>query len=374
MKRKTAALLALITLCTACLSGCWDATQLEDLATPIVIGMDAADDGFINVSSVYWQPKQGEEENAYHLETMRVGTLDMNRQKRVFSATGKWTLGMLQCVLFDEALATRGLYPYYNVYINDADTKEGIAVAVADGGSAAALLEKAQDAQSDPALDIIDLMRDNHKDSVLPLCNLFAFDVACRSPGVQPVLPLVRRQQDGKLEITGTALFDGERMVGKLDLNQTLYLMLLREGTHNLSVPFAVRDETGAVRDRGSVQVALRRHVQVRRDAQSGALYYDVTLSGDADITEYTTAYIPGDVASGHQKIRQDVAARIEQGCREVIDTVQQGYGVDSFGFSQHALARWRLDLQDTIDADFRDKAHINVRVQIGLVNSGQIR
>jgi spore germination protein len=138
--------------------------------------------------------------------------------------------GKIQQFLIEDSLASKGINNLLEVIERDS-TDPPTAFVLITEGSPKGMLDALQ-GYSDkplPAFYIHDLIRSNIKSSYIPETRIFQFSTLYFSPGIDPVAPIIKHQTDkGKgVELTGTALFSGDKFVGKVDTKETPFLLAM---------------------------------------------------------------------------------------------------------------------------------------------------
>lgn len=375
-KRLLTGLLCLV-ICTT--SGCWDAVQLEETALMLI--------GSYDLRQV----------SGKHGEIIEVGSmvavLDKNAPQKYYidvipgiTATGTRTGRLLridkqefrartlQGMLYGEALARRGLH-----LINDYPERTGrfginLPIGVVEGKARDALHIDVERSPN-PAFFLRDLLRTANKQNFIVNMNLQQFTHHAHSPGLNPVLPLLRvyrdpdaKQPSRKVKISGTAIFKEDRMIAKVDTKESEVLTLLRGWRAAGNFTQAVQTANGM--DNVTVSCSNKRKVKVRRVGDE--YYYTVTVLLDGTLAEHSLReqMIDGKYV---RQIESSFEKSLKKRCDTFIDMMQHEFKVDCIDITGYALAKWRGELEQQDFSELVQHYHINVAVKLNITEAGEL-
>ena len=133
-------------------------------------------------------------------------------------------------------------------------------------------------------------------------------------------------------------------------------------------IPFVI---TGKGRGRlGTVFVGNGRKVRVERQGDQYTFNITITLKGQ--LIEHQNPVILTRNREFLSMIEAQVAADIESECQTLIDTMQEEFKWTA-SISAIRLAKWRSELEDTVDEGFIERANINVDVKVHIGNTGDL-
>jgi len=183
------------------------------------------------------------------------------------------------------------------------------------------------------------------------------------------VLPILRVDA-GEVKISGLGIFRKDKLIDRVGLDGARPLTLLRGVKCKGYIPFVITREGEEV-DRGTVFVGNGRKVRVERQGDQYTFNITITLKGQ--LIEHENPVILTRNREFLSMIEAQVAADIESECQTLIETMQEEYRVDCIDISKYALAKWRSELEDTIDEGFIERANINVDVKVHIGNTGDL-
>ncbi|HHW15685.1 MAG TPA: Ger(x)C family spore germination protein [Firmicutes bacterium] len=394
------------------LTGCWDFREPNKVGFIEALGVDRTTDGHVELSALIAIPSAqvsggggggggGDSgKRPLLLQTARGRTLseallNMNRfTSRVL------TVSQCRVVVFSEEVARRGLTPYIGLLTRWYEFRSTMVVLITEG-RASECLRIESPLERDPVEFFVNLVS-----MVSPSMGVgSAFQVqdllhVMGNYEGEPVAPLVAPYQSGAgpspgqtsrgtgpeaqassgsggkaavpknaVQFKGLAMFQGSRMVGKLDaLASSYYLMLV--GRHQLS--FQVVPDPLVRGNYVMVQAkAIKRDVRVRR--VYGRPELDISLEVPLDLVEVqSTVDYTG--RRNRPLLERAVAEKLGRGCRQVVAQAQRRFRTDIFQFGTFFRVRF-LTWPAWVKYDWLHKqfprAKINVTVEARLRRPG---
>lgn len=214
------------------LTGCWDRTEMDDLAFVVLLGLDQAEPpDQLLVSMQVVRPgalrpgrSGGGQEQAWEVISA-AGESVTHAQRRLLHRSARYPLlSHAAGVVVGEELARAGIAPIVTMLMRHMEFRTNQDVFVTPGRALDLLLGADMPVERVPGL----FLRENHK--WMPLAgqgvrtNLREVAATLGLPGQDPLLPrvhLVKRQEDGGaariMSTAGMGVFRGERLVGWLE-------------------------------------------------------------------------------------------------------------------------------------------------------------
>lgn len=214
--RSVIRLLTIFLACSMVLTGCWDQRVFEQVGMTLSLGIEQLENNNLLITTVY--PVIGGAET---------GVVDIISNQTVVVRGGRTEVrkmapkqiegGKIQQVLISDSLAKKGIHDLLEVFQRDPITP-AVAFVVIVEGSPQELLKKASEFKTKPRVSfyMYQLLENNVRLSNIPNTKVFDFDINFFAPGLDPIVPLVKIEND-LIKITGCALFQGDKMTGKLE-------------------------------------------------------------------------------------------------------------------------------------------------------------
>jgi Ger(x)C family germination protein len=374
------------------LSGCWDAKVLAETVFPLAIGFDVHTPGEENESEAsarharydatvvfphLAEIREGTEDAvpADDRSAFRVNTVRVDSSAEIRNALGAqldypYLSGQLQTIVFHQDVAAQGLNPLLETYARDVNVSGAVQLAVSESSSREVFQTKVSG--HNPAIYLTEMLNYAPQKLWIRPTNLFEFSVQ-QGRGKNPVLPLITASKDGQIVLSGMAVFDKDRMIGKLDLDQSRILLFLRGAKAQGYMPFQVTE--GEKTDlEGSLWMKNRRRVQISLGPEG--IQAEITLRLSGRVAELIT---PGGSYRAldqevYRSIETAVARQVQAQCEAFLSRMQHEWGVDCIDVSRYIAIQDRNHTLGDLDAGLIRQAAVTVRVEVDLTEHGEIR
>jgi len=374
--RRKMLLAAIMTLQIISVSGCWDYRDINSTAFPqlgaydlheesnTALGNLPSDEQQVDLTVVI--PTVSPELESKFLIHKTSGLLIASaRGQKTYSLPGEYSAGVASNIVFSEALAATGLNKVSDALSRGALNPHTENYSVSEGRAETILRVPIKDYPS--MGDYLRmLIRSSNRRTFMPSTTLHQFEVD-QNPGKNPVMPLLGIKDD-KVMFSGAAIFKKDKMVGKANLNETQYLVMLRGIPSTGNLPFILNKE-GKMSDIGSINVNNKRKVKVERNGDNFTFTISITLAGH--LAEHSSEDLFTQNEELRTEIEDQVASDVTEGCNKFIKKMQDQYKVDCIDISKYALAKWRNELEDKVDKNFIENVDIKVDVKVKLENVG---
>ncbi|MED1470513.1 Ger(x)C family spore germination protein [Bacillus salipaludis] len=364
------------------LTGCWDRTELNDLAIELGWGLDQAENNKIEISAQFIIPSK--------IGMGQSGRSEAGKTVFIESGTGKDTLEAVQnmqtklsrevfrghrrVIVIGEQLARRGLDPFLDTYSRDPDIRLRADALIVKGSTAKQFLEASYPLENIPALGA---MKEHSQVGGMGDTSLLNFFIAIMSDGITPTLPVIELNQGSKkqdqtsakgFQIVGMAVFNKDlKLKGFLNLQEDkIYLWLINRLTKQ-TITVTVPEGKGTA----SLYI-IKMNSKIIPIIQGHTIKYDIILSGEGIIRENNTNL---DLT---QSKNLDLLERVlekgaEKEALQTIEKVQKQYGTDIFGFGeaihQKYPSQWKV-LKKSWTNQFR-KVEVSVHANLTIRRVG---
>ncbi|PFA62995.1 spore gernimation protein [Bacillus sp. AFS015802] len=208
------------------LSSCAESSTLEKIGMVTTVGYDKKEDGEIHTTTLILEtdPQSMDSTNVLSSDslTSKGARIEIN-----LKSPKKLESGQLRVALYGEDLAEDGLINLADTLSRDHSISDLTFLAVVEG-SAGELLKHKYAQFSDAGQYVYKEIEQNIKGEVIPSPTLHETLHDYYSVGVDPVLPLLKVEDD-MINITGMALFKGDRMVGRIPPRDSFYVKLVSD-------------------------------------------------------------------------------------------------------------------------------------------------
>ncbi|MDQ6595818.1 Ger(x)C family spore germination protein [Bacillus salipaludis] len=364
------------------LTGCWDRTELNDLAIELGWGLDQAENNKIEISAQFIIPSK--------IGMGQSGRSEAGKTVFIESGTGKDTLEAVQnmqtklsreifrghrrVIVIGEQLARRGLDPFLDTYSRDPDIRLRADALIVKGSTAKQFLEASYPLENIPALGAL---KEHSQVGGMGDTSLLNFFIAIMSDGITPTLPVIELNQGSKkqdqtsvkgFQIVGMAVFNKDlKLKGFLNLQEDkIYLWLINRLTKQ-TITVTVPEGKGTA----SLYI-IKMNSKIIPIIQGHTIKYDIILSGEGIIRENNTN-LDLTQSKNLDLLEHVLEKEAEKEALQTIEKVQKQYGTDIFGFGeaihQKYPSQWKV-LKKSWANQFR-KVEVSVHANLTIRRVG---
>ncbi|MCK8486539.1 Ger(x)C family spore germination protein [Paenibacillus sp. MBLB2552] len=373
-------------------AGCWDSSEVNDLALELAWGIDAAKDQGVMVSAQVIVPFRigsaqgsagggggGSQEKPYFVVAgIGKDTLDAVQQMQT-KLSRQMFRAHRRVIVIGEALARRGLKEVLDTYSRDPTLKLRSDVFIMKGGTANEFLKVAYPLEDIPGLAAL---KEYNQIGALKEMGLINLMISATSDGNCPALPVIaigfesdkqEEDQDGSarmkgFRINGTSIFDNDlKLLGYIDTREGRLLRWVKGELGKLIVTADIPQ------DKGRISFDMNKlNSKVQPIFQGDNIKFHVTLSGQGMIRENNSNL---DLTQTHNLafIKELLEKQVEASVQQTIRKVQREFGSDVFEFGEtiHRKhhSRWN-SLKDDWNQEFR-KAEVTVKANLSIRRIG---
>ncbi|RYG72481.1 Ger(x)C family spore germination protein [Lentibacillus lipolyticus] len=333
----------LLTIVLCCipifLSGCWDRTEVNDLAIIAGVGLDRTDNGKIELSVQITNPKaiggpgmsSGSGQSGQQPVIVKTGTgktIYDARSKLQEKTSRQLFEGHNRVIIIGKSLAETGIRKHIdffarfpiprlraNVFFTDGKATDILKVipSFENGESAEAARELAElkIGMNVTTKDLLQQLASSSGDTALPK------------------ITASKSKLGEGLKVNGTAIFKNNKLTGQIDDKVTRGLLWLTDAIETASVTIQPKDAEGYI----SFKI-LRSSTELIPTIKNGKWKMIVRITTEDDVTENETKLDMMDPKIV-EKLEKQMEKSIDKRIQLVLDEVQTGMEADVFGFGE---------------------------------------
>ncbi|MNO41807.1 Spore germination protein A3 precursor [compost metagenome] len=357
-----------------CLSGCWNYTEVDDMAivAGVAIDRDKAN-GKIQLTAEMVDIKGGLDQNHAGSKTLSLtGNTIFDIVRNMISITGKklfWSHA--KSIIFSEDVARGGLIKTIDWYSRDTETRSDVFIFVSSEPTAREVLNLKSTTEPIISFELAQMMRDEKFTSSAPTVEIWDFIDKLETSGKHALAPLIQvHEQNGQKNerVVGCAIFSKDKMIGKLNGKETKNVLFAKDDIKGGVL--AVNDQKGV--PTYSLEI-LSNRTKVKPKLVDGALTLQVKTITHTNLDEVMTS----ESFSGNENvsaIEERAGKALQEEILSVIRKVQQEYHADVFGYGEiiheHQPGNW-AKLRDNWDNEFA-KMDITVNSKVIIESSAK--
>ncbi|WP_027626108.1 Ger(x)C family spore germination protein [Clostridium lundense] len=370
-------LIVVLIVLSVFLQGCWDQKIYENTGFVLQVGLEPSsndqDNLLITYSIPVVEPNAKEQIEVIYNSNEKILREFREDARRISPKLLEG--GKVQQILISESLAAKGgISNLLEVFERDPSNPSVAYVAIVDG-SPKNLIKTAQTFgdKPRPAFYVNQLIEHNIKLSYVPDTQVHLFTTDFFSPGIDPIAPILKIQFDkGKgVETIGTALFSGDKFVGKIDTKDTLLLLSMMGKAKKSTYINSSLENLGNnnVKKGCAFNISkVKRKIGTYVIANTPAV--DINLDFKGSLSELYWDAIPDKAAQ--KNIEKILANEIEKSCKKVLKYTQE-VGSDPLGIGDIVRAKHNSYWKSVDWNKVYPHVNFNINVNVHILHHGNI-
>jgi spore germination protein KC len=368
--------LLLIVLIT---TGCWDRTEINDIAFVIGTAMDLTEDGKILGSVQIALPpsaqggpgKSGKQEQYFMISAVGNNSSEVIRNlqdrlsRRLFYAHRS-------VVFIGEQLARHGIKDVLDHFSRDPRTRLRTFIMVAKGAEGREMLQIRYPFEQVPS-EAVREMEVSRAGLGVTMRDLF---IAAASEGIDPVMGVIEKSipsegiddsEDSLFRLAGAAVFKEFKLAGFLNNKETRGLLWVLGKMEIGRITAVLPGDNGNV---GMVLTDSKRRITA--DVRGGKIKVHILLEGNGNLYENNTKLDIGQTEN-LEHVQTALEKSVETEVRDLLKKAQKKYKVDAIGIGQTIYrdqpGQWKR-LKEKWDKQFPE-AEIALTVKLSIKGTG---
>lgn len=331
----------IIMLVPLLLTGCWDQQVYERIGFVLQVGIESSEDKKLLVSytAPVTDPKKSE---VVELLSNEAGLLREFRENSRRVSAKLVEAGKAQQIVISSSLAEKGIKNLLELYERD-PANPAIAYVVISEDSPRELFNVSQKLgdKPRPSFYLNQLIENNSASSNCPNTSVFEFSVENFAPGIDPMVTMVKiENEQGKgLRIDGSALFSGDKMVGKIKPKETSLILAMKgKMKHTEYIFTSVGPPENDVTGKTGVAVLLskpKRKINIKIENNLPVVKISLKFTGDYDECGWNHI----DKKDVQKKYEKLMGEELKNECMKVLKYTQE-VGSDPLGIGDMVRAK----------------------------------
>jgi spore germination protein len=354
-------------------SGCWSQKLFEDIGFILQMGLESAPDNKIQLSVTSPVVETGVKEKV-DFEYTTVETLIRSSRQKIRNVSGKMLQGgKIQHLYFSRELAEKGIHEYMEIFLRDPENPLLANIMVVDGSPREMMETSLQfKDKARPGVYVAKLIEDAHNRFAAPEARIFNYTIWYYSGTIDPITTFI--QYDGRnIRMAGTALFSGDKMVGTINVDQTMLLNALRGKCRQFEYVYRgmVPGEDQEDLKKGAVLNIIHPKCRFEIDTGGNKPAIKVNFKGEAALDEDA-----GPHGIEKEEVQKDLEKILEESMeKDILALLKhlQEVGSDPIGFGEILRAKQNAYWKS---ANWKEKyktAEFTVEVKVNLNTYGTI-
>ncbi|WP_158735295.1 Ger(x)C family spore germination protein [Alteribacillus sp. YIM 98480] len=364
MKKKKFISLSVLIL----LTGCLDTQIIDEILLIQTVGIDKHEENKLKYTVTYPFFLEQGEESTLNMEQLSVISETTEEARSLLNTRAQQPLryGQVRVIMFGKEVAEEGLEKYVKSFYRNPRIGSQIFLSLAEGKTEEILRLKGEKQQR-IGMYFSDLIEQNIEFENIPETNMHLFLFDLYSDGKDAILPLITKEGE-EPKLIGTALFDFDRYIDNIDLNETYIFKQLRDGSEGGTSQFMVEHE-------GKKEYVVIENVftdvQYKEKKRTPYPEYDIQVEIQGEITD-NTGNIDLNDSNQVTKIEESVGKQIKTESEKLIKRFQE-LKVDPLGFGEKYRSKTRNWKPNEWKENIYPQTKSNVKVDLEILQSGAI-
>lgn len=309
--------------------------NVEKLGIPVGVGTDieiTPKGAIYNSSYLIYSFEESEEISNDVLKGVSIN-IPGTRENRQLKAGYEIIIGLSRMYIYSEDTARYGIRNFLDVNLNSAELNDR-ALTVVCKGKAEDILKVNVNGYPNSVEFIEGMVKNLRQYNFFPMqYTTVDLNVRADAEGRNIVLPYIE-MKNGNLETTGLAIFRGDKMVGKADMDETKIINILKEDKVNGMFTLQ-QDENKYI----NCYTSSRRKVSCYKTGEKYNFLIDLNLKGNiVSNSQYKGVGKNIEILKDYE---EDMKSYIEKQCNETINNIKCEYETDVLGLGKYAAAKY---------------------------------
>lgn len=285
-------------------------------------------------------------------------SLGETRQTRQLESDKKLTLGIMRVYAFSEETARYGLREWMDINFNNAFFNDRVICIICKGTAQELFNFKIPGYQS--SVEYIENMVKNLEEYNFFKMQYSINDIIVRvdEEGRNALLPYIETDGD-KVKVTGLAIFNKDKMVGKADIRETKVINMLKEN----NVRGILTLQKGPTEYINVMAKAKRKIKCVKED---GKYKFTINLNIKAEVISNEVYKKMYEKQENIKLFEHDMKVLVEKQCNDLINDIKGKYQTDILDLGRVAVAKYGRETGEDWDkAVSQSEIVVNVKVNV---------
>lgn len=243
-KKKLIMIILIIIMCPILLCGCWDYEEIDSLAivSGIAVDKDKISNKYTVTAEIITTQMQGSSSIISSELYVSEGESVFSAVRNMIQKTGlKLFWSDAKVLIVSESLATEGVIPVIDWLNRSSDVRPDMWFLISKGETAAEILKCKVKLNEVVSFHLNDTMHSGIILSKYTFSNLWSFIDRLTAEGNSQAVATVKNELNDSTiapRLSGSAIFKSDKLVGYLDGNETLFMLMLRNNIKDGLITF----------------------------------------------------------------------------------------------------------------------------------------
>ncbi|ACL77307.1 Ger(x)C family spore germination protein [Ruminiclostridium cellulolyticum] len=370
MNKRLFCTLLMLNLVAVFSTGCWNYREINQMSIVAGAAIDKAPNGKYKVSIEIIDLKTGGTEakvKTKKVETYGDSVVDAVRNAISFNAnTLYW--GHTEIIIISKDIAEEGIVQILDCFSRDAEPRLSMDILVSKEDTAEEILDSQSITTEVRTFEINKILDIEKRLGKSLKVEIYQFINALGETGISPIMPVIGltiNSEEKTSELSGTAVFKGDKLAYMFGQEDTQYFLFVNNKIHEGVLVVNNDDDNITLR-------IIKNKTKLKPVYNNGKLHFDIYIKTKVALSEINKSTKLENVED-IDKIQKIAEKYLKNKVESVIKAVQNEYGIDIFGFGRSVRQDFP-NLWKEINPDWDNvfkNVPVNVNVEIQVKNSG---
>ncbi|MCB2295970.1 Ger(x)C family spore germination protein [Clostridium algoriphilum] len=359
------------------LCGCWDEVIVEKISFLTILGIERAPQG--NLKVTYGMPLIDPDVKGSRVEILDTQTNLLRMSTEFFNkrASKELLAGKIQLFFYSKEIAGEGRIAGINSVLERDKTNAMLTWIVVVDGSPRSLIHQSEENFKDKPITstyVNSLLERAVRTGNINETRVFKYNLISMAPGIDNTTPMIKII-DNSIEVTGSALFSEEKMVGSINAQDSGLLMAMMKTLKHKKYIYNARiaasaNETYSEKLSSAIhlsQNSKKINISIKNNKPVVDIYLD--LSGYADDYKWDHLSNQNEV----KKVSDYVQEQLRQDCQKLVGYMQR-IESDPIGIGDMVRAKHNSYFKKVDWHTAYKNASITAHVKFNLIEYGDIQ
>lgn len=348
--------------------GCWDYEEMIDLKylAGIAVDKDKYTNDYILTLEVLEASTNSKAINSNIIESR--GKTIHGALRDAIKKTGNMLQGShAKVFIVSKDIAEEGIVPVIDLIDRDVELRNDMWILISESDTASDILRKGKEGSEIISYELAASIANSNKIGKYMKVEIFKIISDISGRGSSAIAPMVNVNNDNntesKFNVSGTAIFKGEKVVGTLNEFETMFFQILKEDNVKFVLPIELEKGNNI-----SLEI-MNINRSINTKIKDNKVVIDMTINIDTALSELASSGVNYILKDERDKLKKQSEKQIKISCYKVIEKLQKEYKSDAIGFGDILKKRnpnaWKSMESDWLDIFENIEINLDINVEI---------
>jgi len=346
--------------------GCWDYEEMVDVKyiAGMAVDKDKDTNEYILTLEMLEASTNSKSINSTIIES-RGKTLHAAFRDAIKGAGNMLQVSHAKVFIVSKEIAEEGIVSIIDLIDRDVELRNDMWVLISKDDTASEILRKGKEGSEIISYELSSTIKNSNKIGKYIKVELFKIISDISDTGSSAIVPMINvdNNAESKFNISETAIFRGERLVGILDEFETMFLQILKEDNLKFVLPIELEDGSNISLEIMNISRSINPKIKDYK------VIMDMTINIDTALSEVESSEVNYILKDGRDKLKKQSEEQIATNCYKVIEKLQKEYKSDALGLGDILKKRkpsvWREMEYQWLDVFEDVEVNLDVNVEI---------